>query len=81
MNNIKIKKIMIGVLKLSVMAVCADLFYIIARMRAPVETIDDLSFVLAVPDMLEHMLISAVVIMMFGALGSYVLADGERRGQ
>lgn len=72
--------IMAYALKLSAMAVCADLFYIIARMTSAVETIDDISFILAVPDMLETMLLSAAVIMSFGALGAYVLSAGDKDG-
>lgn len=75
---IKKLRIMESALKLSFMAVCADLFYIIARMRLTPETIDDISFIHAVPEMLELMLLSAAVIMLFGALGSYVLASGDR---
>ena len=73
-------RIMAYALKLSAMAVCADLFYIIARMASPLETIDDISFILAVPDMLETMLLSAAIIMSFGALGAYVILSGDKDG-
>lgn len=63
MNIIKITEYGI---KLSSTAVLADLFYIIARLTAPVETAEDASFICAVPEMLELMLLSAAVIAIFG---------------
>lgn len=75
MNVIKITEYGI---KLSSTAVLADLFYIIARLTAPAETIEDISFIYAVPEMLELMLLTAAVIMIFGAAMCYLLYRSDK---
>ena len=75
MNKIKIMMSAIG---LASSAVCADLFYIIARILRPVCTLDDVRFLEAVPAMIEHMLLSTAIIVAFGVLATYVLKE-ERK--
>lgn len=60
-------------IKLSCMAVAADLFYIIYRMREPVESLADAAFISGVPEMLRLMLLSAAVIAAFGLVGALVI--------
>ena len=48
--------------KLAFTAVIADVFYIICRMAKPAETIGDMRFLNAVPEMLELMLLTTVII-------------------
>lgn len=65
MNKSKISKITETAIKLSFTAVLADLMYIIYRAMQPAVTIDDASFLYAVPEMLRHMLLCTVIIAAF----------------
>lgn len=76
MTKSKIIKITRMWMMLSFTAVIADLFYIIARATQPVVTFDDVSFACAVPAMLEHMLLSTVIIAAFLTAMTYVTKEG-----
>ena len=54
--------------KLAFTAIIADLFYIIYRVAQPVGSLDDMRFICAVPEMLELMLLSAVIVVAFMAV-------------
>ncbi len=56
-------------------AVMADLFYIIRRMQTPAVTLDDASFMYAVPDMLCHMLLALTVITAFLAVMIHIIKN------
>ncbi len=63
------------IMKLAFTAVLADLFYIIARVREPIVTIEDASFAYAMPEMLRYMLLSAVIITAFSAAMAYIIRE------
>ncbi len=75
MTKSRIIKITRTWMMLSFTAVLADLFYIIARAVQPVVTFDDVSFACAVPEMLEHMLLSVVIIAAFLTAMTYVVNE------
>ena len=66
--------------KLAFTAIIADLFYIIYRAGMPVRTIDDMRFSCAVPEMLELMLLSAVIVMAFITIAAKIDSDGDGKG-
>jgi len=67
------------VMKLAFTATLADLFYIIARVTAPVKTLEDASFICHVPQMLEVILLSAVLITAFSAAAAYIIREDDVR--
>lgn len=75
MKKTKIIKITRVFLKLSFTAILADLLYIIYRMGQPALTLDDASFLHAVPEMLRHILLCVVIVAAFMAAMIYILKN------
>ncbi len=66
-------------MKLAFTATLADLAYIIFRVTKPAKTIGDALFLSHVPQMLEAVLLSAAVIIVFSAAAAYIIREDEFR--
>ena len=64
-------------MKLAFSVTLADLFYIVYRASQPVKTLGDVSFITNLPEMLEVILLSVVVITAFSAAAAYIIREDD----